>query len=267
MSNTAAVKTGSGPASLSSTLSGEARQWRKPPSELALSAGEVHLWLALRGEGASAPAQSYGLAVEEIATAQRLRRPLHQELYVLAHVMLRDVLARYLGQPPLKIVLDRRALGKPFLADDRGTGLRFNLSHSADAVLCGLTRGCEIGVDIEAMAPNDDLLNIATRFFTADEIAALTARRGEERARLFYQLWTRKEAYLKARGKGLIHPLNSFSVLPNLKAPPDPLIHALDARSEGRWFCYGLPAPRGYAAAMVLAEAAGTLRCLRWKPQ
>jgi len=246
---------------------GNAMQWRKPPSTLALGTGEVHLWLALRGDGPSAPKESCDLTTDEIAAARRLRRPVDRELYVLAHVMLRDVLAHYLGLQPIEIALQTAAYGKPYLMDSQGTDLRFNLSHSKDAVLCGLTRGCEIGVDIEAMAHNDDLLNIATHFFAADEIAALAARCGDDRTTLFYRLWTRKEAYLKAHGKGLSHPLNSFSVLPNLQAVPDPVIRGLGSRSEGTWFCYGLPAPRGYAAATVLAQAASALNCWRWAPQ
>ena len=243
---------------------GNAMQWRKPPPTLALGPGEVHLWLALRGDGPSTPTASCGLAPDEMAAAQRLRRPADRELYLLAHVMLRDVLAHYLGLQPIEIALNTMAYGKPFLMNSQGTDLRFNLSHSKDAVLCGLTRGAEIGVDIEAMAQNDGLLNIATQFFAPDEIAALAACCGDDRTRLFYQLWTRKEAYLKAHGKGLSHPLNSFSVMTNLHAPPDPIIRDLGSSSEGTWFCYGLPAPRGYAAATVLAEAASALHCWRW---
>lgn len=246
---------------------GNLMQWRKPPPKRGLEAGEVHLWLALRGDGPSTLPQSSWLSTDEIATARRLRRPADRELYLLAHVMLRDLLAHYLSSRPIEIALDTAAYGKPFLMHTQATDLRFNLSHSRDAVLCGFTRGCEIGVDIEAMAQIDGLLNIATRFFAPGEIAALTARRGDERTRLFYRLWTRKEAYLKARGKGLGHPLNSFSVMPNLQAPPDPVIRGLDGESEGTWFCYGLPAPRSYAAATVLAAPASALRCWRWVPQ
>ena len=242
-------------------------QWRRPPPTSALGAGEIHLWLALRGDLSPTPAQPTCLAVDEIAAARRLRRPVDRELYVLAHFMLRDVLARYLNLPPVEIRLSTMAYGKPFLEDSHGTDLRFNLSHSMDAVLCALTRGCEIGVDIEAMAKNRDLLNIATHFFAADEIAALVARRGGDRAALFYQLWTRKEAYLKALGKGLSHPLSSFSVMPNLCTPPDPIIRGLDDRSQGSWYCYALPAPDRYKAATVVGEPARALCCWRWAPR
>jgi len=165
---------------------------------------------------------------------------------------------------PIEIALKRAAHGKPFLAGSHCTNLRFNLSHSGDAVLCALARGREIGVDIEATVPSDDLLNIATQFFAPDECAALAARNGGERTALFYQLWTRKEAYLKARGKGLSHPLNSFSVMPNLQAPPDPIIRDLDSGPESTWYCYELPAPQGYAAATVVSQAASALSCWRW---
>ena len=174
-------------------------------------------------------------------------------------------LARYLSVTPIEIALESAAHGKPYLARSHCTDLHFNLSHSGDAVLCALTSGPEIGVDIEATVLSDNLLNVASHFFAPDECAALAARRGSDRAAFFYRLWTRKEAYLKARGKGLSHPLNMFSVMPSLRVPPDPVVSGLDTGPEGTWFCYGLPAPPGYAAATVVAGAASVLACWRWR--
>lgn len=241
-----------------------AMQWCNPPPTLLLGPGEIHLWLALRGDAPPTYTESAGLTIDEIARARRLQRPADRELYLLAHVMLRDVLAHYLSLTPLEIVLNSAAHGKPFLAGSHCTDLHFNLSHSGDAVLCALTRGREIGVDIEAAVPSEDLLSVAAYFFAPDEYAALAARNGDDRVALFYLLWTRKEAYLKACGKGHSHPLNAFSVMPSLEVPPDPVVRGPDTESEEAWFCYGLPAPLGCAAATVIAGAASALSCWRW---
>ncbi|MDH3316089.1 MAG: 4'-phosphopantetheinyl transferase superfamily protein [Gammaproteobacteria bacterium] len=242
-------------------------QWYTPPRKLALGPGEVHVWLALRGDATSSYIESAGLATDEIVGARRLQRPADRELYLLAHVMLRDVLANYLGVTPIEIVLTSAAHGKPCLVNSHCTDLRFNLSHSGDATLCALTRGREIGVDIEGAVPSKDLLNVATHFFAPDECAALAARNDDDRVALFFLLWTRKEAYLKACGKGLSHPLNAFSVLPSLGVPPDPVVRGPNAGSEGTWCCYGLAAPPGYAAATVVAGPASALTCWRWVPR
>ena len=238
--------------------------WCSPPSTLALGPGEIHLWLALRGDGPLIDIGSAGLSTDEIARARRLQRPADRELFLLAHAMLRDVLARYLSVMPIQIVLKSAANGKPFLADSHCTDLRFNLSHSGDAVLCALTRGREIGVDIEAAAPREDLLSIARHFFAPDECTALAARSGDDRLALFYLLWTRKEAYLKACGKGLSYPLNKFSVMPSLAVPSNPVVRGPDTGSEATWSCYGLPMPPGYAAATVIAGSASALSCWHW---
>ena len=181
--------------------------------------------------------------------------------------MLRDVLAQYLGVAPLAIRLGSSALGKPFLAGRYSAELHFNLSHSGDSVLIGVTRGREIGVDIETAVPSDDLLSVATHYFAPDECTALAAAGDADCVALFYLLWTRKEAYLKACGTGLSHPLNAFSVMPTLAVPPDPVMHCPDPAAQDRWYCYGLPAPDGYAAAAVTAGAAGALRYWRWSPR
>ena len=242
-------------------------QWCTPPRKLVLGPGEAHVWLALRGDVTSSYIESFGLTADEFAAARRLQRPADRELYLLAHIMLRTVLADYLSVTPNEVELKNAEHGKPSLVNSHCTDLRFNLSHSGDAVLCALARRREIGVDIEAAVPSEDLLSVVVNFFAPDECAALAARNGDDRVALFYLLWTRKEAYLKACGKGLSHPLNAFSVLPSLEVPPDPVIRGPESGSEGTWFCYGLKAPPGYAAATVIAGAVSAVSCWRWKPR
>lgn len=113
----------------------------------------------------------------------------------------RPVLARYAGLPAAALTLTADTYGKPHLAAP--SSLAFNLSHCGDIVLLAIARGVEPGVDVEALRPRPRALQLAQRYFTADETAALAALPGDDRQQAFYRLWTAKEAVLKALGRGL----------------------------------------------------------------
>ena len=171
--------------------------------------GEVHVWRAMRSDHTLLDQVAAGLSEDETGWAQRLCRTSDRNLYVLAHAFMRDILARYLGVAPSDVRFERGPHGKPYLTGNNRQDLCFNLSHSRDAILLALTSKAEVGVDIEYNEPLDDLMDIAGRFFAPDELAALAAHRGENRVSFFYRLWTRKESYLKACGKGLSYPLQA----------------------------------------------------------
>lgn len=120
---------------------------------------------------------------------------------------LRASIARYLQIDPYSVDLQRRETGRPVLASPL-SDLRFSASHSGDALLLGFMRGDCIGVDIESLKPRPLALELARRFFTAHEAAALNAMPAAEREDAFYRLWTAKEALLKAIGHGLAHALD-----------------------------------------------------------
>lgn len=113
----------------------------------------------------------------------------------------RAVLARYAGLPVAALTLTADSYGKPHLAAPSLLG--FNLSHCGDIVLLAIARDVEPGVDVEALRPRPRALQLAQRYFTADEMAALAALPVDDRQQAFYRLWTAKEAVLKALGRGL----------------------------------------------------------------
>ena len=113
----------------------------------------------------------------------------------------RPVLARYAGLAADALTLTTDSYGKPHLAAPIALG--FNLSHCGDVVLLAIARGLEPGVDVEALRPRPRVLQLARRYFTADEAAALAALPVDDREPAFYRLWTAKEAVLKALGRGL----------------------------------------------------------------
>ena len=131
---------------------------------------------------------------------------------------LRRLLGAYLGADPAGLRFGYGPRGKPGLPDWPGLG--FNLSNSEDLALVGFLRDREIGVDVEFQKEMDDLESIATRFFSASEVAALAGVPRERKKEAFFNCWTRKEAYLKAVGEGLAAPLNSFDVTLTPGEPP-----------------------------------------------
>jgi 4'-phosphopantetheinyl transferase len=175
-------------------------------------AGEVHLWLFELT--ASARALEYlrsQLSADEIDRAGRFCFPDLQVSFVIAHGVLRNVLAKYVGGPPGAIRFCYNPQGKPSLSHaDRG--LQFNLSHSGMLAACAVASDCEIGVDVEKIRKMPDLLDIARRFFSPKEWADLESVPLDQQELTFFDCWTRKEAYIKAIGGGLSIPLDSFRV-------------------------------------------------------
>ena len=175
---------------------------------------EVHVWRAgldMSPERLGQLAET--LAEDERARASRFRFPRDRHHSIAARGILRDILARYLGRDPAAIRFRYGAAGKPALARHRGApDLRFNVSHSHGLALYSITCGRHTGVDVERIEPRVAAEPIAERFFSAREVLALRALPAESRVEAFFNGWTRKEAYVKARGGGLAMPLDSFDV-------------------------------------------------------
>lgn len=221
-----------------------------------LQGAAVHLWLAERGDDVD----DSTLSAEERARAARLKQPQDRALFVLAHAVLRDLLARYTGQRACDLALTTGAHGKPCLPAGSHDDLRFNLSHSGDVVLVALARGRDLGVDVEAVSAHDDLDAVAAQVFADDERAAIAAA-GERRLDAFHALWTRKEACVKAWGRGLGIPLRAFSVL---QSGGSGILCPDDAQAN-RLSCRSVVMPLGYAAAVAVSGEPGDLVCRRWR--
>lgn len=141
-----------------------------------------------------------------------------RNLFLVSHALVRDALSRYAPVHPAEWEFAFNAYGRPEIAQPaKWRDLRFNLSHSAGRAVVAVARGYEIGVDVEAVKEIEDMQKIAERFFSPVESAAL--RRDPE---LFFDFWTLKEAYIKARGMGLALALHGFSF--SLAEPGRPLV-------------------------------------------
>ncbi|MGH9481843.1 MAG: 4'-phosphopantetheinyl transferase family protein [Terriglobales bacterium] len=203
-------------------------------------------WFDLEADAAHRAVWRTWLSSEERARADRLVVPLHGWRYTAAHAHLRWLLAQRLGYAPADLEFERGPHGKPSL---RGLPLHFNLSDSGTLGLAGVHATIELGVDIEAVRADRDALRLARRFFTDSETAWLEAQPAADRAHAFCRLWTCKEAWMKADGRGLALPLHHAEVTFSAGAaglcsvgPP--------ARA---WYVRELKLAGGYAAAVVMA--------------
>jgi 4'-phosphopantetheinyl transferase len=155
------------------------------------------------------------LAHEERQRAGRYRLARDRRRYIVARARLRQLLAARLGTHPRAIELSYGTYGKPCLAAGAaGADWRFNASHSGDLALFAFCRGREVGIDVEAVEPLQGADALATQFFSRTELQAYSALAPRDRALGFFACWTRKEAYLKARGRDLQTSLEGIDAAP-----------------------------------------------------
>jgi 4'-phosphopantetheinyl transferase len=178
------------------------------------SDGTVHVWrVSLNHPTELLSALQSSLSADEQAHAQRFIFERDRRRYVIAHAALRKIIAAYLRTDAASVEFDVGMRGKPSLRGPVNEhGLRFNMSHSEDLALVAVTREREVGVDVEYVRDVADDLSIAQHFFCKSEQALLGAADGPERRSMFFRLWTRKEALIKATGDGLWLPLNEVDV-------------------------------------------------------
>ena len=221
--------------------------WDPPPQEQRLAEQDIHVWVAgLDQSPERISAFKDILAPDELNRAARFHFERDRNRFIAGRGVLRQILSSYLEIRPSQLDFQYGPRGKPML---KATSARppphFNLGHSEDLILIAVTRPCPVGVDVEWIRPIPELKTISTQYFSTSEAAEIMALPEGEQLRAFYQLWTRKEAYLKASGEGL-----SGSTSGN--------------EATATWTLVELaPAPNFVAA--VAASAAGlTVSCWQW---
>jgi 4'-phosphopantetheinyl transferase len=199
------------------------------------------------------------LSPDEHARAARFHRARDRERFVAGRAWLRHVLSRYVGTAPARLELTAGPHGKPALAPQHAA-LQFNLAHTGSLALLALTRAGAVGVDVEAIAPMAELSAIAQRQFAAAEWQRWSALAERDRLQAFYACWTRKEAYVKALGDGLLAPLDAFEVA----FEPDRAAALLSVdgstHEAARWTMWSVDTEPGHCAAVVVRGRALALR-------
>src|SRR5262249_15930829 len=189
------------------------------------------------------------LKKEELDRADRFHFEKDRRAFVAARGSLREVIDRYTETKPELLEFSYGPYGKPALAGEyKDSPLRFNLSHSYRLGLIAVTENNELGVDVEYMRAYFASEHIARRFFSPREVEAFNAVAPEDRVTAFFRCWTRKEAFIKAIGKGLSQPLEGFDVT---LGPTAELLRVDDADAT-RWSLMELAVGEGYAAALAM---------------
>jgi 4'-phosphopantetheinyl transferase len=223
------------------------------PLELALPhEGEVHIWHALPALHQLDLDASAFLSPDEVERMQQFRFGTDRNNFLFCRSMLRMLLGSYLGASPAELCFAYSAHGKPSLAVPPGD-LRFNVSHSAGVVLFAFNRGRRIGVDVESIRHDLNVEEIATRFFSTAE--QIEIKQSPDKYTAFFHCWTRKEAFVKARGEGLSCPLDSFDVSVSPECDEVSLTTRPDSSEAQRWQLHSLNFLRGYAGAVAVEGA------------
>ena len=172
---------------------------------------EVHVWRGeLRWTDPQIIALKRFLSKDEIARAEAFFYPELTSRFIAARAILRCILSAYLQISAEEIIFRYNDYGKPLL--DHSNGLCFNLAHSNNYAVFAIALESNIGIDLEAVRSDFDFVDIAKRFFSTSETESLLTLPSEDQVDAFFRCWTRKEAYIKAKGQGLSLSLQDFSV-------------------------------------------------------
>lgn len=240
--------------------------WKTPPATLLLEPNEVHLWSAsLQSDVPSLEYYRALLSEDETRKAGKYYFEKDRNHYTIARGVLRSLLGHYLYTNARSLRFDYNEYGKPLLIpfnkehNDETRTLHFNLSHSGEIALYAFSYRRHVGIDVELMRSNIEYDDLARISFSPNERTVLHTLEAGEKLQGFYNCWTRKEAFIKAIGKGLSHPLASFdvSLRPNETAR---LLANREPDGHSDWALLDLDVAHGYAGALA-AEGFG------WQPR
>jgi 4'-phosphopantetheinyl transferase len=240
--------------------------WQIAVQPISLRCQEVHVWrAALDVEPAALRTFEDSLSEEEQARAARFHSVLHAHHFKAGRGILRALLARYIGVPARHLRFSTNTHGKPSLLLTPGMAdLRFNVSHSHGMALFAFALGREVGVDVEKVRPAGNEDRLAERFFSPREVAALRALPAGAQTEGFFHCWTRKEAYVKARGEGLSINLASFYVPLAAGELTALSISSNDDPEAARWSLRELAPGNGYVGAVASEGTDWSLHLWQW---
>lgn len=240
--------------------------WLLAPPNLTLSSDEVHVLRAsLDVPTSRVQSMQQTLSANELSRAGRFYFRKDRQRYIVTRGLLRTILSRYLDTEPNQLRFCYGDHGKPTLVATSGQrALSFNLSHSGGLALYAVTCGREIGIDLERVRVDFDYEQIAARFFSPPENAVLGGLPSKIKPEAFFNCWTRKEAYIKARGEGLSLPLDQFDVSVAPAEPAALLNTRGDPHETFRWSLHELKPAPGHVAALAVEGHGWQLASWQW---
>ena len=178
-----------------------------PTPLIDIVSGEVHVWgFLLDIDRAELAAATRCLSRDELERAARLVSERHRRRFIAAHAALREVLSRYCRRFPQELVFHKTSAGKPFLPGE--AAMRFNLTHSHGIALIAVANDREVGVDLEQIRPEVDVVRLARRFLSNQDRTFIEGGEPRGRHERFLQTWVAREAVFKAEGRGITLPLH-----------------------------------------------------------
>jgi len=230
----------------------QVQTWSAPPKSPSLQTGEVHVWrIELEQPDELLEKSRATLNPDELERARRFHFEKHRRHFIIGRGFLRDVLGRYLKVEPAALRFSYGAYGKPALAGEHeNSKIHFNMSHSHNLALLAITEEKHLGIDVEHIRSDFASGEIARRFFSPVEVESFNALQPAEQVAAFFRCWTRKEAFMKATGKGMSQPLDAFDVT-LAPAVPAALLRVEDDEAS-RWSLSDIDVGEGYAGALVV---------------
>ncbi|MEQ8187731.1 MAG: 4'-phosphopantetheinyl transferase superfamily protein [Candidatus Eremiobacterota bacterium] len=236
-------------------------EWYIPKKNIKIENNEVHIWLAsLNIDRTFVETLKKILSEDEIKRAEKFYFQKDRNHFIACRGILRNILGFYLNINPGEIKFSYNPYGKPSL-NETEKKLSFNLSNSHGMAIYGITCNRDIGIDIEHIPKDFSWEDIVKNFFSEKEIRSLYQIPTHLQKKAFFNGWTRKEAYIKAKGKGLSIALDSFDV----SLTPGKPAELLEVRGEekSRWFLKEIILDPDYVSA--IAVESHNLKFKYWK--
>jgi 4'-phosphopantetheinyl transferase len=240
------------PASVTYSSEAWATERRMIPQSLfsLIPTDQIHVWSAdLDFKNGSVRNYHSFLSTDERSRAEQFCSPIHRNRFITSRGILRILLGHYLHVDPHLLSLAYGSHGKPALSE---LAFHFNISHSEGHALFAFSSSSPLGVDIERLRPMPDAIHLATGFFSSTETQELRSIPAEHQAHAFLKCWTRKEALVKALGKGLSFPLDQFSM--SLDEPARLLQAGHDQPDLLQWQIYHLEPEQNYLGAVATLQ-------------
>lgn len=239
--------------------------WDPVPKPLILPPNEVHVLCAnLATDEERVRQLARSLSADELSRSKRFRFERDRRRYAVGRGTLREILGAYLGASPALLAFAYGSHGKPSLAANwNRPGIRFSVSHCEDVALYALAVERSVGVDLERIRGDVDILGIAEKFFSPREFRELQLLPQRERTEAFFRCWTRREAYLKAKGTGL--GPTDFEVSLDQRPTENLLHHGKGRPQTESWALRTVDMDEDHVGAVAAQGRGWHLRCWRWR--
>ena len=239
--------------------------WISSPGNIELKPDSVHIWSVHISQNKSNLTYFWDLlSTDEQKKANAFYFSKDKNCSIIARGVLRELLGSYLKIDPKHIEFQYGKNGKPMFGNPEN--IEFNISHSGDVIIFGFTKNNEIGIDVEYIKQDPELLEIASNFFSDEEVKSLYELDTSERLLGFFNCWTRKESFIKAKGDGLSFPLKEFVVSLSPYKKTALLKTKWDANEKSKWVLESFVPSSGYVGAIAVQGRIKSLHYLKWNP-